>query len=329
MPNSTNKGRLRNDDVDNIFEKLEGGNKPKSGAGQFDWQYPYELTSAESAHFILFTCFAESPASFETKIIKQRRGRGASIAETASSAFGGGGAAGFGGRINVGGSNEEMFKKKASEEAVANTRVGDRRDLGPQESIALYMTPEVAYQQKIDYEMTETFRGSSGFFGGYLDRLTDFASGLFTSLGDTLSAGGENNRLAANGEAKNPNKEALFKEMTERGFQFDFTFVPKSAEETEAVHQIIRIFRFNAAPKLQSRRYFDAPGEFEIKFFSNGKENPYMPKLRRLVCTGIDYKYGSGDVFQAYQDGAPSEVSLSLQFQEVEQLHKEHITFGF
>ena len=136
-------------------------------------------------------------------------------------------------------------------------------------------------------------------------------------------------RLAANGEAKNPNKEALFKEMTERGFSFEFNFVPKSVEETEAVHNIIRIFRYNSAPKLQSRRYFDAPGEFEIKFFTNGRENPYLPKLRRLVCTSVGYTYGDGEVFQAYSDGAPAVIKLSLQFQEVEQLHKEHIQHGF
>jgi hypothetical protein len=176
--------------------------------------------------------------------------------------------------------------------------------------------------------MSETFRGGGGLMG-WLRKAYDWGAGIGQGALDMVSAGGENNRLASNGEAKNPNKEALFKEMTERSFTFDFTFVPKSEEETEAVHQIIRIFRYHSAPKLQSRRYFDSPGEFELKFFSGGKENPYMPKLRRLVCTSVDYKYGGDGVFRAYEDGAPAEVSLSLQLQEVEQLHKEHISYGF
>ena len=314
MPNNTNKGRLRNDNIDTIFQKLEGGNKPSSGAGQFHWKYPYELTSAESQHFILFTCYAQGPASFETSLIKQTKGRGGSIADTLSSAFGGGGAAGFGGINNGGGSNEQI---------VSSSRVGAERDLQPQETIALYMTPQVAYQQKVEWEMTKTQKGGwGGWFG-------DMIAGLGQGLMDFTEAGGENNRLASNGEAKNPNKEALFKEMSERSFTFDFTFVPKSQEETEAVHMIIRIFRYHASPKLQSRRYFDSPGEFELKFFSGGKENPYMPKLRRLVCTSVDYKYGGSEVFRAFDDGAPAEVSMSLSFQEVEQLHKEHITYGF
>jgi hypothetical protein len=317
MPQSTNRGRLRNDNIDKVFQKLEGGNKPASGVGQFDWHYPYELTSAESQHFILFTCYAEGPASFETKIIKKKKGRGGSLADTMSSSFGGGGAAGIvGGILGGGGSNEDIVTS-------GETRMGAKRDLQPQESIALYMTPQVAYQQKIDWEMTETQKGG---WGGWLG---DFLAGFGQGFMDKFTAGGENNRLAANGEAKNPNKETLFKEMSERGFSFDFTFVPKSEEETEAVHQIIRIFRYNSAPKLQSRRYFDSPGEFEIKFFSGGKENPYMPKLRRLVCTSVDYKYGGSEVFRAFDDGAPAEVSMSLSFQEVEQLHKEHITYGF
>ncbi len=317
MPQSTNRGRLRNDNIDKVFQKLEGGNKPASGVGQFDWHYPYELTSAESQHFILFTCYAEGPASFETKIIKKKKGRGGSLADTVSSSFGGGGAAGIvGGILGGGGSNEDIVTS-------GETRMGAKRDLQPQESIALYMTPQVSYQQKIDWEMSETQKGG---WGGWLG---DFLAGFGQGFMDKFTAGGENNRLAANGEAKNPNKETLFKEMSERGFSFDFTFVPKSEEETEAVHQIIRIFRYNSAPKLQSRRYFDSPGEFEIKFFSGGKENPYMPKLRRLVCTSVDYKYGGSEVFRAFDDGAPAEVSMSLSFQEVEQLHKEHITYGF
>jgi hypothetical protein len=317
MPQSTNRGRLRNDNIDQVFQKLEGGNKPSSGVSQFDWHYPYELTSAESQHFILFTCYAEGPASFETKIIKKKKGRGGSLLDTLSSSFGGGGAAGMvGGILGAGGSNEDIVTS-------GETRIGAKRDLQPQESIALYMTPQVAYQQKTDWEMTETQKGGwGGWFG-------DMLAGLGQGLMDFTEAGGENNRLAANGEAKNPNKEALFKEMSERSFSFDFTFVPKSEEETEAVHQIIRIFRYNAAPKLQSRRYFDSPGEFEIKFFSGGRENPYMPKLRRLVCTSVDHKYGGSEVFRAFDDGAPAEVKMSLSFMEVEQLHKEHISYGF
>jgi len=213
MPESTNKGRLRNDNIDTIFKKLEGGNKPSSGAGQFHWKYPYELTSAESQHFILFTCFAEGPATFETSLIKQTKGRGGSIADTLSSAFGGGGAAGFGGINNEGGSNEQI---------VSSSRIGAERDLQPQETIALYMTPQVAYQQKTDWEMNETQKDG---WGGWLgDLVSNFAQG---ALDKFTTAGGENNRLASNGEAKNPNKEALFKEMTERSFSFNFTFVPK------------------------------------------------------------------------------------------------------
>ena len=328
MPQPSNRGRLRNDNIDKVFQKLEGGNKPSSGVGQFNWHYPYELTSAEAQHFILFTCYAEGPASFETKIIKQKKGRGGSLADTLSSSFGGGGAAGMvGGILGAGGSNEDKLNSLPQSKSV--TRVGAKRNLQPQESIALYMTPQVAYQQKTNWEMDSTQKGSDSWLGGWWDKAVDLASGMGQGLKDMASAGGENNRLAANGEAKNPNKEALFKDMSERSFSFDFTFVPKSEEETEAVYQIIRIFRYNSAPKLQSRRYFDSPGEFEIKFFSGGRENPYLPKLRRLVCTAVDYKYGGSEVFRAFDDGAPAEVTINLSFQEVEQLHKEHISYGF
>tara|TARA_R100000005_G_scaffold53717_1_gene26379 strand:+ start:1362 stop:2306 length:945 start_codon:yes stop_codon:yes gene_type:complete len=313
---ANNRGRLRNDDVDEIFEKLEGGNRPASGAENFDMQYPLELTSAESQHFILITCFAEGAASFETSLQKTSS-RGGNLADTVSSAFGGGGAAGAGGILGgLGGSQEEI---------VQTTRLGAKRGLEPQESIALYHPPVHRVGAKNEYEMSETQRFVGG---GLLGNLVDFGLGLFDT-GLNFIKGGEANRLASAGKAKNPNKESLFKETSERTYSFEFTFVPKSQEETYNAHQIIRTLRYHAHPKLLSRRYFEAPSEFEVKFFSGGKENPYIPKCRRMVITAIDVDYGDGEVFTAYADGAPAYIKLSISMQEIEQLHKDHIKHGF
>ena len=316
---ANNRGRLRNDDVDPIFEKLEGGNRPASGAENFDMQYPLELTSAENQHFMLITCYAEGAASFETTLQKTSS-RGGSLSDTVSSAFGGGGAAGAGGILGgLGGSQEEI---------VQSTRLGAKRGLAPQESIALYHPAVHRVGAKNDYEMAETQRFAGGGIFGGLGNLFDMGLGLFES-GLNLVVGGEANRLASAGKAKNPNKESLFKETSERSFSFDFIFVPKSQEETFNAHQIIRTLRFHSHPKLLSRRYFEAPSEFEVKFFSGGKENPYIPKCRRMVMTGIDVDYGDGEVFAAYGDGAPAYIKLSFTMQEVEQLHKDHIKHGF
>tara|TARA_Y100001963_G_scaffold160092_1_gene267741 strand:- start:2859 stop:3812 length:954 start_codon:yes stop_codon:yes gene_type:complete len=316
---ANNRGRLRNDDVDEIFEKLEGGNSPSSGANQFDMQYPLELTSAESQHFMLITCYAEGAASFETTLQKTSS-RGGNIADTVSSAFGGGGAAGLGGILGgLGGSQEEI---------VQTTRVGKKRGLEPQESIALYHPAVHRVGAKNEYEMAETQRFAGGGMFGWLGNLVDAGLGLFEG-GMNLVVGGEANRLASAGKAKNPNKEALFKETSERSYSFDFIFVPKSHDETYNVHQIVRTLRYHAHPKLLSRRYFEAPSEFEVKFFSGGKENQYIPRCRRMVMTAIDVDYGDGDAFAAYDDGAPAYIKLSISMQEVEQLHKDHIKHGF
>jgi len=148
-------------------------------------------------------------------------------------------------------------------------------------------------------------------------------------LADMLSPGGKDNRLLSEGKAKNPNKEMAFKDIDERSFTFEYTFVPKTPKETDAVYNILRTLRYHAHPELASETMYNVPAEFEIQFFTNGRENPWMPRLRRLVCKKIDVTYGDETGLATFEDGAPAYITTTMDFTEVEPLHKEHIKAGF
>lgn len=140
-------------------------------------------------------------------------------------------------------------------------------------------------------------------------------------------------RVALNnyGYAKNPQVEVLFDTVSLREFQFDFKFTPKNAKEAQTVLDIIKTFRFHAAPELVpgSGRYFIPPSEFDISFMYRGNLNDKLFKISTCVCTGVDVNYVTAGQFATYYDGTPVEIEMVLKFKEVEILHKDLITQGY
>jgi Tail-tube assembly protein len=164
-----------------------------------------------------------------------------------------------------------------------------------------------------------TFGG--GFTPEVLGRLSG-ATGLTGDLSGLL--------LRGNGLAINPRIEVLYKSTANREFQFDFKFTPKSPAEMEQVLNIIKAFRFHAAPELGDARYLIPPSEFDIELIGpDGNPNAAFPKYSTCVLEGIDVNYASGGQFAVHRDGTPVEIAMQLRFKEVEILHKKLIEAGF
>jgi hypothetical protein len=132
--------------------------------------------------------------------------------------------------------------------------------------------------------------------------------------------------------ALNPQVELLFKNIQNREFLFDFKFAPRNAKEAEAIREIIKKFRFFAAPEIPSNgrgRYFIPPSEFDIEFMVGPYRNTNLPRLSTCVLQGIDVNYGSAGQWTAFKDGMPVEISMQLRFKEVEIMHKKLIDEGY
>lgn len=128
----------------------------------------------------------------------------------------------------------------------------------------------------------------------------------------------------------NPRKEQLFKNVGFRKFNFQWTLVPKSQKEAEAIQNIIREFKFHMHPEMTAGGFFYVyPSEFDMKFYFSGVENTALSKISTCVLTDLKLNYTPNNEFVTYKDGMPDAIQLTLAFTELELLTKERIEKGY
>jgi len=137
---------------------------------------------------------------------------------------------------------------------------------------------------------------------------------------------------AASGKVSNPNKEQLFKSMNFRTFTFDYKFAPRSKDELEQVRKIIKTFKKNMhSEKDSSGLFLIYPSEFDIEFRYNGNTSSWLHLVKSCALSDIRLSFGNGDTFTTFADaeGAPSEITMSLVFKELEILTADDIEQGY
>ena len=144
-------------------------------------------------------------------------------------------------------------------------------------------------------------------------------------LGTNLVAGAANmsaNQLIAmqRGEIYNPNIELLYDGPGLRGFNFNFSFVPKSQAEAQIVNKIILEFKKWSAPELKrDTQMLKVPCVWQVKYFTNGQPNKYLNQFKRAACTDITVQANAGlNMHMSFPDGMPITSSIALSFQEVD-----------
>jgi hypothetical protein len=154
---------------------------------------------------------------------------------------------------------------------------------------------------------------------------------------DTL-AGTEGSADLANlafGQATNPYMEVMFDSMALRTFTYNFTFAPRNADERDDVQDIIKLFRFHMAPELKGaqHRFLTLPSTFDIHYmYQHSKdyaaENNFYSKIATCVLEGVSVDYTPNGV-KSFQDGSPTQITMSLSFKETELLNKQMINAGY
>ena len=159
------------------------------------------------------------------------------------------------------------------------------------------------------------------------------AAGIAEALGG--GEGGEELLNKAFGQANNPYLEVMFDQMALRQFSYNFTFAPRNQDETDDVQKIIQMFRFHMSPKLQQGqgRFLTLPSEFDIHYMyqkedGTASENDYYHKISTCVLENCAVDYTPGGV-RSFQDGAPTQITMSLTFKETELLTKDRINQGY
>lgn len=227
------------------------------------------------------------------------------------------------------------------------------------QSIALYMpnTLQFDYSQRYNDVSGTSALGKVGFAVQGASNLLDSGTGktnlqnmvpfvgelgknILGNLGGAVGDGfGDIALQAAFDVAINPQVELLYSHPDLRTFDFNFQFYPSSVAEYIAVDNIIRLFKYNSAPELKSGtngRYFTPPGSFDIEFYYNGETNKNIPKISTCVLETIQVNYAPNG-FSALEvnpgeplpnekgDGAPSYITLTLRFREMEIITKDHL----
>lgn len=146
--------------------------------------------------------------------------------------------------------------------------------------------------------------------------------------------------LGIGGLAVNPQMFCLFRGVDMRTFQFDFIFSPKSPQEAANVRQIIKAFRFHAAPEVDAYfgRYFVPPSIFNIEYMyapattggiaNQGKPNENIFRMMTLVLQKLAVDYAPFG-WSTYNDGMPIQTHLSMVFKETEILTKSKVNMSY
>ena len=230
-----------------------------------------------------------------------------------------------------------------------------------QKTIALYMPPTVDVQYQVKYQDEEI--GSLAMAGneviqGFM-RGTDVLSSLQGMISDKVAsiggealqafvettaetfAGGARALFELNrGTVITPRMELMFDGVGRRSFTFTFSFIPKNQDESRTVENIIFQFKKFMMPEYSdpnTRREMNIPATFEIDYYYRNTRNDFINRISTCFLKTMDVKYG-GDRYTTYPatftEGGkyglpPQKSTMTLNFEELELLSRDHIEEGY
>jgi hypothetical protein len=132
------------------------------------------------------------------------------------------------------------------------------------------------------------------------------------------------------GLAPNPRFEQLFKMVNFRKFQFNYQFAARNEKELRNIMNIIYQFKYHMHPEflnMQSKANFlyIYPSEFDIAYYIGSEENPNLHSHTSCVLTDLNINYTPTGNFVTFDNGAPAQIDVVMQFTELAPLTKDLI----
>jgi hypothetical protein len=163
--------------------------------------------------------------------------------------------------------------------------------------------------------------------GGQAARI---AMETFAQLPDAFGMNLQNVMEVSTRRVSNPHIEQRFESVAFREFSFVYEFAARSEAEAIAIDNIIKTFRFHMHPELiPSGLFFDYPSLFDISVRFKDGDNRFMHKISTCYLTAFTTNYTSTGVFATNRDGQPTEIQCTMNFREIEPLHKQRIAEGY
>ena len=263
---------------------------------------------------------------------------GTIVGASAGGAIGGGGLTGLAAKIAgalAGGNITDHLSQDA-------TSIKTTPAIRMREVISLHIpqSPQAKYGAVFENESIGTVLGVLATGGGDVQALMDAAAGgtgqeiisralmdaasLPKAAGLGFNPGGL--ARAASKKVRNPFQEQIFKTMNFRSFAFQYKFAPRNLKEFQNVQEIIKLFKYHMHPeKSPDGAFFTFPSVFDIEYRYKNDRNQFVNKIATSVLTDLSVDYGSEGVFTTFRDtdGAPSEITMAMQFREIVLLSKD------
>lgn len=126
--------------------------------------------------------------------------------------------------------------------------------------------------------------------------------------------------LRRQGVATNPHSHQFFSGMSFKSHSFKHKLIAFTREDTSLNIEIINYFKTAMKPSFEtkSKKYLSYPKVFKIHFMVGANENDFLPKIRECVCTNVEVGYTGSGTWSSFANGAPVDIDLTLQFNELE-----------
>lgn len=144
-------------------------------------------------------------------------------------------------------------------------------------------------------------------------------------IGSGLTDKAKDIYLQRRGKAINPNTVTQFTNTAIRNFSFTWKLMADNAKESNEIKKITEFFQENMYPDSDAGGLLlTYPSKFRIFFMTPSGENDYIPKISECYLTNTQTVFNaSTNIF--FDNGAPSEVDLTVTFQETRALTRNDL----
>ena len=149
-----------------------------------------------------------------------------------------------------------------------------------------------------------------------------------STISNALSGAGAQ-ALQLAGLAMNPFMTMLFQSPNFKSHSFSWVFAPRNPQESAMIAAIIQSFKFNMLPGLSgggsAGTFFSYPNIADIQLYPT---NAYLYKFKPCAVKSVTADYAPNGPSFFKDTFAPTHISLSVEFQEIEMWTKEAMTDG-
>jgi hypothetical protein len=179
------------------------------------------------------------------------------------------------------------------------------------------------------------FLGGEDGVKGAFQKAKNIKGSQIADIAKTAGAGffleqeGQEKLMAATKKILNPNTNTTFEGNTIRSFQFDFTLVGRSTQDSNTIRNIHNTFRTYMYPESTAdgpNVILDYPPIWIVQFHNGapGAINEWIPHMYECYLTSMTTNFNpSALMFRT--DYSPAETSLSLGFTETRTLMRTDI----